>query len=666
MAAVITALAVMSVGLRGAEAAPRPTGALVFVSDREGMESIYLVNADGSGLRKLVDGGRQPTWSRSGRALAFLLDFKDDSILGSSTRLVVLDADGSGRPRPVGNRPYCCSTLTWSPDESRIAYEAIADAGIYVTNVDGSGERLLVKGIAWEPTWSPDGSRIAFIRRRDGRDQLAVIDADGTNERRVATEIDFTVRPAWSPDGTTILFGRWEPSNARNLYVVGSDGAGERKLTATRIDNNFPAQWSPDGRLVAFVGLTKSFDDETYVVRADGSGLRRLDKGGAATSWSPDGTLLAGVRNGDIFTLAVDNGKRRRVTQAERYGYENSSPQWHPRDARSQQLGGVPVSAAIPTDTIATRGLLRTRERVDELAADGERVVVATAGRLELWHPRRGTLMPFPGEGGLLELALGGSRLAWLNEDEGTHHYFNLLTATLAQRRPRGVLSRAFGGDTCLPRPSLLCSFIGDLRGGGGIVVFDTWQCSPSRHFKRCPGKKINGMLWRTQGKGAKRIRSERVGLTTLATNEGRIAVLRSNGKLALLRPDGRSLGTVDVPGPARGAAIGNGRLVVLTPTRLLVYELATRTLQHGWPLSRGVGTRTLVGVGGGFAAYTEAHTIKLVRLIDGRRRAIPVPGTGAIRAALTGGGLFYAYAVRDGEYRSRVAYVRLGDLSHA
>jgi uridine phosphorylase len=53
------------------------------------------------------------------------------------------------------------------------------------------------------------------------------------------------------------------------------------------------------------------------------------------------------------------------------------------------------------------------------------------------------------------------------------------------------------------------------------------------------------------------------------------------------------------------------------------------------------------------------------VRLIDGRHLAIRVGGTGAIQAALTSGGLFYAYTVHDSDYPGRVAFVRLRDLSH-
>jgi Tol biopolymer transport system component len=664
---VFSVLILMALGVRSSEAAARASGALVFVSDRDGSESLYLVNADGSGLRKLVDGAREPAWSPRGRALAFLHD------VGNNTRLEVLAAGGTGRTRPVGSHTYCCSPFSWSRDESRIAYEAIGDLGIYVTNVDGSGERLLVEDGS-EPAWSPDSSRIAFIT-----DDLSVINADGTNERQLVTDVAQSVKPAWSPDGSKILFGRDTRSGDENLYVVNSDGSDERQLTTIPIDNDVPARWSPDGKLVAFVGLSEKFVDETYVVRPDGSGLKLVDKGGAGTSWSPDGTTLAVVRNGDIWAVTVDGSGHRRVSQAERYGYENSSPQWHPGGARSEQLGGVPVSPAIPTDSIAKAGLLRTRAPVHKLAADGERVALAYNGLpncLELWQPRKRTLIRFSendfcgddGGSGLLELTLAGSRLAWLTYDTGIHLHLGLATATIARPQPRGVLTLSTGGNvSCMWGSSCAFAGAGDLRGGGGLLVFDTWNV----HGKRCEEvgcfreRKIKGALWRMQGDRAKRIRSERVGLTALATDDQRIAALRTDGKLEILRADGRLLGTFAVPGPARAAAIGNGQLVVVTPTRLLVYELRTRKLEHGWPLTGGPGTRTLAGVGGGFAAYTEAGAIKLVRLIDGRHLAIRVGGTGAIQAALTSGGLFYAYTVHDSDYPGRVAFVRLRDLSH-
>jgi Tol biopolymer transport system component len=44
--------------------------------------------------------------------------------------------------------------------------------------------------------WSRDGRRLAFISSRDSVDAMYVIDADGTNLRRLTG--DATLNPAWS------------------------------------------------------------------------------------------------------------------------------------------------------------------------------------------------------------------------------------------------------------------------------------------------------------------------------------------------------------------------------------------------------------------------------------------------------------------------------------
>jgi hypothetical protein len=400
-------------------------------------------------------------------------------------------------------------------------------------------------------------------------------------------------------------------------------------------------------------------------VRSDGRDLKLVGKAGAGTSWSPDGTTLAVLRNGDIWLVAIDGSGQRRITQAERYGYENGSPQWHPQTARPEQLGGVPVSPTIPTDSVATPSLLRTRARIHKLAADGTRVALAYEGGLnciELWQPGRRTLRRFgeddfcgdDGGSGLLEVALAGGRLAWLGYNTGTLLHLTVLTATITRRQATAAWSRSSGADDVVVGA-------GDLRGGNGVLVFDTWNvrdehCDDVRCFRK---QKARGALLRIYGDRAKQIRSETVGLTTLATDGRRIAALRSDGRFEILRADGRLLGTVDVPARARAAAIDGRRLVVLTRSQLLVYAVGTRTLQHAWPLGA-EGATQLAGVGQGFAAYVARRSIRIVRLSDGARHAIAVPGKGAVQAALTSGGLFYAYALPDAEFRGRVRFVSL------
>jgi hypothetical protein len=85
-------------------------------------------------------------------------------------------------------------------------------------------------------------------------------------------------------------------------------------------------------------------------------------------------------------------------------------------------------------------------------------------------------------EGGLLELALAGKRLAWVTYEYGTHFYWYLSTATVARRLPRSAaqFQLCFRG----------CAFggAGDLFGSGGLIVFDTWRYRGER--------KVDGVLW--------------------------------------------------------------------------------------------------------------------------------------------------------------------------
>jgi len=115
-----------------------------------------------------------------------------------------------------------------------IAFSSNRDGNseIYVMNADGSDPRRLTDNSAddWSPAWSPDGMQIAFTSARDGNYEIYVMDADGSNQRRLSDSDDFDWGPDWSPDSTQIAFTS-NRDGRDEIYVMNSDGTDLQRLT---------------------------------------------------------------------------------------------------------------------------------------------------------------------------------------------------------------------------------------------------------------------------------------------------------------------------------------------------------------------------------------------------------------------------------------------------
>jgi dipeptidyl aminopeptidase/acylaminoacyl peptidase len=225
--------------------------------------------------------------------------------------------------------------LAWSPDGKEIAFASSRDGNreIYVMQADGSNLRRLTWDAAWDayPAWAPDGKRIVFVSYRDGNANLYVMNADGSHQEALTKDAAAEITPAWSPDGKRIVFVSYRDGNAI-LYVMNADGSHQEALTKDAAPEITPA-WSPDGTKVAFTS-NRDGDYDIYLVNSDGSSLRCLIDDSAADfypAWSPDGRKIIFVSNRDgdyeIYSMQSEGTGLAKLTDN---AFSDDWPSWSP------------------------------------------------------------------------------------------------------------------------------------------------------------------------------------------------------------------------------------------------------------------------------------------------------------------------------------------------
>ncbi|SVB17645.1 uncharacterized protein METZ01_LOCUS170499, partial [marine metagenome] len=279
---------------------------IAFMTAQEGDYEIRVMNADGSNQISPLSSSpltifsnlpnapmctnesayfENLIWSPDGRNLAFpATHYCDDKAFYG---IYIMDPDGSNVYKVTNLDQSPALNIDWSPDGSKIIFEALEGdyTDIFSVDIDGSNIHNLTNSDNNDSyqKWSPDGSKIIFSVENDISDEtgrttlltgIYVMDADGSNLYSMANSIPSSSL-SWSPDGSKIIFEAYSDIYVMDYGCIGCiviDLEYEFNLYNLTNSDSFDItpMWSPDGSKIIF----SSYNDDAYaiyVMDADGS-----------------------------------------------------------------------------------------------------------------------------------------------------------------------------------------------------------------------------------------------------------------------------------------------------------------------------------------------------------------------------------------------------------
>ena len=263
-----------------------------------------------------------PAWSRDGRHIAFVkMDVKGKEM---KTDVYVIGADGSGLKQI--SRSGTAFAPAWSKDGKRVFFYIVNAAEksseIYSANADGADLKQITRnsGRNAAPDISPDGKRIVYNSERTAnKPQISVMNIDGTNPKALTSDETIAFyNPVWSPNGKKITYYVEKGDQKDQIWVMDADGSNKKLLTAD-IAHNFYPSWSPDGKHIIFTS-NRDGEQATYTMNADGTSVKRVKGVNSFNArFSPKGNKIVFISDGfptsDLIVADVDGGNQVNITK---------------------------------------------------------------------------------------------------------------------------------------------------------------------------------------------------------------------------------------------------------------------------------------------------------------------------------------------------------------
>lgn len=209
-------------------------------------------------------------------------------------RLAIMDSDGANH-RYLTSGQATALTPRYSPDYSKILYLSYLNGqpSIYSYDLGTNRQTLIVRtgNPTLAPRWSPDGKWVLYSMASGGRtDIYRISSAGGGTPQRLTNGPGINIGGSYSPDGSQIVFES-DRSGSQQVYVMNADGSNQRRISFFGGRSATP-EWSPRGDQIAFTHIAGNL--RIAVMSPSGSGMRYLTNSwqDEAPTWSPNGRIV--------------------------------------------------------------------------------------------------------------------------------------------------------------------------------------------------------------------------------------------------------------------------------------------------------------------------------------------------------------------------------------
>lgn len=348
---------------------PSTAGKIAFISTRNGAPDLWMMDgADGGNAIALTSDAAEdnsPAWNRAGSELAFVSGNRK----GVTSQIFRMDAMPKANILQVTNTTstkydpsYGQDDLLFYMDTGKLqSFDAKAnDTEAVLPHADSRRDLavLMERGGFERVRLAPDGSKFLAILKLEEAEALVmyVHDHDHDGEQLILFGVAKKIRYTFKPDGSfVVVYGEGAPlpqpgllykdhsaieptimeqlhSMTENSFLVAYDGGGTMQGTPSPIPmapDYFEA--APNGKYAIFATENEKLPLKgIFRVPIDGDDhtVKPLFKEpGSHPTWSPDSSTIAFVHNGDIYTVSVDGGEPKNLTNGQG---KNTEPTWSP------------------------------------------------------------------------------------------------------------------------------------------------------------------------------------------------------------------------------------------------------------------------------------------------------------------------------------------------